>query len=129
ARRWLLNWIDRYPLSQFCSLRDEICNLDLGNERRLVKILFELVQDCRNVYLNCGCTGCDADEGVPLARVFLELMEGGGCHVLAIDPYPPYRRPIQPDCWPAPLGKVNVGRFIWHRWEEMCTALVDLGLH
>ncbi len=133
VRRWLLNWIARHPLQQFSNLQDKISALkdaDLADERGLTRLIFYLVQDCRNAYLNCDCAGCgDADTGVPLARVWLRLKDdGGGCQVLAIDPYPPYRRPIQPECWPAPPGYANVGRFIWHRWDEVCPALDDLGL-
>lgn len=134
VRRWLLRWIDAHPTPSACILRDELCRKSedfFSNEQGLVALLFQLVQDCRNAYLNCDCFGCDEDTGVPLARVWLTTDEAGGregCRIVAIDSYPPYRRPIKPECWPAPLGSVNVGRFIWHRWEEACTALDDLGL-
>lgn len=135
VRRWLVRWIDAHPQSRLCDKREAICSAPesyLSNEGNLVRLLFELVLECRTTYLNCDCFGCEKDTGVPLARVWLTTDEGGGregCRIRAIDPFPPYRRPIKPECWPAPLGSVNVGRFIWHRWDEACTALDDLGVH
>jgi hypothetical protein len=133
VKRWLVRWIDAHPESSLCGTRDAVCNAveSLTQEKNLVGLLFELVTACRTSYLNCDCFGCERETGVPLARVWLTMDEGGGqeaCRIRAIDPYPPYRRPIMPDCWPAPLGSVNVGRFIWHRWEEACTSLDDLGV-
>lgn len=135
VRRWLVGWIDQHPLAQFCHLRDEICRAtveELRDQGRLTRWLFGLVQDCRNAYLACDCAGCERDRGVPLARVWLRTLDGRwgreSCRVAQIDPYPPYRRPLRKDCWPAPLGYVNVGRAVWHRWEEACAMLDDLGL-
>jgi hypothetical protein len=134
VRRWLLRWIDEHPQYQMCGLQETLCHADdnfLTNEKNLVQALFGLVQSCRNAYLQCDCFACDEDTRVPLARVWLFPEDGATgqeCRIVAIDPYPPYRRPIQPECWPAPLGYVNVGRFIWHRWEEVCPASADLGL-
>lgn len=134
TRRFLLDWLERNPQHYSCNRRDEICGLsddDLGKNWVLTELLFQMVQDCRNAYLNCACFGCEDDTGVPLARVWFEKQERGGrehCCIVAIDPYPPFRRPLQPECWPAPLGYVNVGRAIWHRWEEVCTMMADLGV-
>lgn len=131
-QQWLLKWIDDHPLTQFCSLREEICQLgtsDKVTEGDIARLLFYLVQDCRNAYLTCNCHTCDTI-GVPLARAWLRSQEEDRrCHVVSIDPYPPYRRPLRQDCWPAPLGWTNVGQVIWHRWGEACTTLVDLGVH
>jgi hypothetical protein len=52
----------------------------------------------------------------------------GSCSVVEIDGYPPYRRPLGPQCWPAPLGRVNGGQVIWHRWPEACTTLANQGV-
>jgi predicted flap endonuclease-1-like 5' DNA nuclease len=135
VRRWLVNWMEQHPLTQFCHLRDEICRAtsdDLTSQTTVTRWLFGLVQDCRNAYLACDCAGCERGTGVPLARVWLHSADGRwgreSCRVAQIDPYPPYRRPLAQDCWPAPLGYVNVGRAIWHRWDEACTMLDDLGL-
>ncbi len=134
VRRWLLRWIDDHPEYQLCYLREQLCKEVDGFftiQTNLVKVFFQLVQHCRNAYLNCDCFGCDEDARVPLARVWLlpdDRATGQACRIVAIDPYPPYRRPIQAECWPAPLGAVNVGRFIWHRWDEVCRAVDDLGL-
>jgi len=132
VRGWLLRWIDEHPQYQVCGLRETICAQPdnyFGSEQNLVTVLFQLVQSCRNAYLQCNCFSCDEDTRVPLARVWVKPDNGTtDCRIVAIDQYPPYRRPIQPECWPAPLGSVNVGRFIWHRREEVCTAVRDLGL-
>jgi predicted flap endonuclease-1-like 5' DNA nuclease len=135
VRQWLLRWLhehQEYGLSYVYELIKTASVDFLRQERNLVPVFFAVVQACRNAYLNCGCFGCDEDARLPLARVWLlpdDRAAGQECRVVAVDPYPPYRRPIQPECWPAPLGEVNVGRFIWHRWEEVCTALTDLGLN
>jgi hypothetical protein len=133
-RDWLLNWIHDHPLGEFCFVRDWICSLDLKNfpeERVITQILFWLVQDCRNHFLQCACFSCTPDKGVPLARIWLHASLGKGppsCRVLRIDPFPPYRRPIQADCWPAPWGYINLGRLIWHNLREATSILCDLGM-
>ena len=134
VRQWLLRWIDEHPeygltyLRQFLASRNPN---EFTQQAVQVRILFVLVQVCRNAYLNCACFGCDEDVRLPLARVWLlpeDRANGTPCSIVAVDAYPPYRRPIQPECWPAPLGSVNAGRFIWHRSEEVCAAAADLGV-
>jgi hypothetical protein len=135
TRTWLVNWIDAHPLRQFCYLRDWICSMSveqLSQEENLAKILFWLVQDCRNAYLACGCYDCQDGQGVPLARIWLRTTKDqrgiSSCSIQCIDSFPPYRRPIGPACWPAPLGSINVGQVIWHRPEDACTTLAALGV-
>jgi predicted flap endonuclease-1-like 5' DNA nuclease len=132
-QRWLLKWIDGgHPLHQLCLLRDRICQLDgqeRVSERDVAELLFLLVQDCRNAYLTCFCSGCEDTPGVRLARVWLRRDDDRRCHVERIDPYPPYRRTLSTACWPAPLGWVNAAQVVWHRWEEACTRLADLGVN
>jgi hypothetical protein len=135
VRRWLLRWIDEHPLCHFCSLRDSICRMtldDLTNQTKLAQLLFWLLQDCRSTFLNCTCHECRESPGVPLARVWLYVaadpLDKRHCTIVSIDPYPPYRRPLKTECWPAPLGSVNVGQVIWHRWKDACTTLEDLGI-
>ena len=132
-RAWFLKWLERYPLHEFCWVHDWICEMsdgELRKESTLVQILFWLVQDCRNAWIDCACVECE-DQGVPLARVWLQSRERHGrkeCMVLGIDAALPYRRPISLDCWPAPLGYVNVARGIWKRTGEACTTLAALGV-
>ena len=134
VRQWLLRWLDNHPESGMSFLRERLrtaANDFFQGEGNLVAVMFILVQVCRNAYLNCDCFGCDEDVRLPLARVWMlpeDRARNQQCRVVAIDAYAPYRRPIQPECWPAPLGSVNVGRFIWHRWEEVCVAVRDRGL-
>jgi hypothetical protein len=131
----LLAWLDEHPLHQFCYVRDWVCELPKSEDnwrQRLIEILFYIVMDCRNTFLRCDCNTCESDEGVLLARVRMKpSIDAKGhrqCHVLEIDPYPPYRRMLSSECWPAPLGKINLGRFIWHRWDEVCLELRHLGI-
>ncbi len=132
ARRWLLRWFEEHPLHQFCELRDQICDEDfLTNTSNVVRALFWLVQDCRNAFLNSDCHLCPDDQGVPLARVWLQVVDQQGkrtCEIQSIDNYPPYRRPIGPACWPAPLGQINLGWAIWHRQDEVCALLAGHGI-
>jgi hypothetical protein len=130
---WLIRWLQEHPLHRFCFVLDRLCALrdredDVG-ESLLAALLFWIVQDCRNAALACPCHSCQGSPGVPLARIWLRPApaSGGACTVLDIDSAPPYRRPIGHECWPAPPGSVNVGRFIWHRQWEACTGLAELG--
>jgi hypothetical protein len=129
VKRWLL----ARTLHHFCLLYDRVCELkdeQLKSEQVIAELLFGYVQDCRNQFLTCSCHACQDDQGVPLARVWMRSRpdKGGRCQVLAIDNTPPYRRPLAVDCWPAPPGEVNVARVLWHRWEQACTELADLGV-
>jgi len=133
-RRWLLRWIDDHPLHEFCFVRDWLCDkrTDLGKEPEAVKALFWIIQDCRNAFLECACYECQSSPGVPLARVWLHSMKDARgkpqCAVVSIDSYPPYRRLLSAECWPAPLGQVNIGRAIWHRRVGASAILHGLGV-
>jgi hypothetical protein len=133
VRRWLLSWIDKHPLNQFSFVRTWISDqsVDLNTEE-ITKILFWIVQDCRNSFLQCDCFACHDDNGVPLARVTLHLVTSAAgkssCEIVQVDSYPPYRRPIHLTCWPAPEGQVNLGRAIWQQLEEARSILAGLGL-
>lgn len=135
VRRWLLNWLDAHPPHHFCFVHDRVCGLaedEFLEETDMVELLFWIVQDARQAAAACACFSCSPDDGVPLARIGLEQRHEGrvrACHVAGIDPYPPYRRPLGPTCWPAPLGSVNLGQVIWHRAEEACVLLADLGVN
>jgi hypothetical protein len=131
-RAWLLDWLQEHPSRRFCFVHDTICQLDeeaLANEQTLTELLFVLALECRHAYVTCACHDCEENGGVPLARVWVRKGEEGRCcRVIAVDPAPPYRRPLAPTCWPARLGEVNVGQVIGHRWEEACVELADLGV-
>jgi hypothetical protein len=132
-RQWLLRWLDAHPMRQFSFVRDWLWRQDIALTQEVAtRILFWIVQDCRNAFLQCGCHVCRDDQGVPLARIWLHsTVDAAGqrtCDVLQIDPYPPYRRPLAPQCWPAPLGEVNLGRAIWQRAAEAQVMLAALGV-
>jgi hypothetical protein len=128
AQRWLLRWIDKHPLHHFYFVRDLVCEMTEVSEKLLVRILFLLIQDCRNAFLQEVCHACLGSEDIPLARICLVKEEGRACRICSIDPYPPYRRPLSPAGFPSALGDVNLGPWIWHREEEVCAALANLGV-
>jgi hypothetical protein len=132
VRAWLLRWIDSHHPHHFCFLRDRICDAEedaLTDESRLTELLFWMAQDRRNQVLSCKCHACGPAAGrVPLGRVWVLPGRNGGCRIACIDPFPPYRRPLSGECWPAGLGYVNAGQVIWHHRSEACVRLADLGV-
>jgi hypothetical protein len=94
--------------------------------------LFRLMQAYPQAPLNDPCYSCSEGYGVPLARVWMRLTAEQMCEVLAIDAYPPYRRPLRVDPLPAPPGQVNLAKFLWHRSEHsypgIASRLADMGL-
>lgn len=133
VRGWLLRWLELHPPHHFCFVRDRICALEPGEPvgaATLSELLFWLVQDQRNAYLDRACGDCGSGDGVALARVWLKPPHGKvrDCHVEGIDPYWPYRRELALDAFPAPPGAVNLGQLIWHRRTEACVRLADLGV-
>ncbi len=134
VREHLIEWLEQNPLHSFCFLRDWICGLtkeQLESDSELLNILMLLIQDARMAFLQCSCHECIDGSGVPLARIILKASTGYGireCRVVAIDAYSPYRRPISQSCWPTPLGGINLGQVVWHRYEDACSILRGLGL-
>jgi predicted flap endonuclease-1-like 5' DNA nuclease len=133
VRAWLLRWIGEHPLHHFCFVREQVCALDADEPvgaAALSELLFWLVQDSRNAFLSRACHECGPGSAVPLARVWLTPPHGNvpDCHVAGIDPYWPYRRDLAHAAYPAPRGAVNLGQLIWHRREEACVRLADLGV-
>lgn len=126
------DWLrQQYPLHEFCFLSDAIDQLSTNNmEDNLRRILFWLVQDWRNDYL-ARTPELNIPNRVPLARIRLQPLQRKNdtvCRVLHIDPFPPTRRYLQPDRWPAPLGQFNLGQLIWQREEVVCSVLRQLGI-
>lgn len=135
VRDWLLAWIDAHPLTEFCFVRDCICATTAPpDQQEIVRWLFWIVQDCRNAYLSCDCYGCESGHGVRLARLWLRVRKTDSrvsttdCSILRVDSYPPYRRDLRPECWPAPLGSVNLGRLIWQHLAGAMSTAADLGI-
>ncbi|MEM7584783.1 MAG: hypothetical protein AAF560_15435, partial [Acidobacteriota bacterium] len=131
VRRWLLDWIDQFPPTQFCFIRNLVCHLDaneLAREEKLAEVLFWLVQDRRNAFVARTIECVPDSSGVQLARVYLSSGAAGGCRVERIDTHQPNRRPMHRDRWPAPSGQVNLAGWLWHQKGDVCTALDDLGV-
>jgi hypothetical protein len=127
----LLEWLKSHPLQHFPFVEDRINDLKDGNvpssDPGILSILFWLVQDCRNAYLNKCRSTCAATVGVPLARVWLQKEAGKACKIVTIDAYAPYKRPLTSEQWPAPPGRINLGRFIWQREEVAWAELSAMG--
>lgn len=95
-----------------------------------------IIQDWRNHYFQCLCEPCKSNicegDGVPLARVWVWDKEKDNCRVCRvayIDPYPPYRRLLGPDCWPTHGDCIDLSRFIWREVHEVQAELCGLGFH
>lgn len=129
VRKWLLRWIDKRPARDWCTLRADIEKNTAPSESDVADWLFRLVQEARGAYLTGGCPTCEPEAAVRLARVALRPADDGVWAVEGIDVYPPYRRPLAVDAWPAPLGSVNAAQMLWHRWTEACTRFADLGVN
>jgi hypothetical protein len=134
VKKWLLREIDRRPLRQFAFVSDWINGIpdEEWDERHAVRALFWMVQDCRNAYLQSGCPQAQPESGVPIARLWVHMPSAGAtkakCRVIAIDAQPPYRRYMQGDAWPAPMGYINAGRVIWRRLNEAQGMLISMGI-
>jgi hypothetical protein len=129
VRSWLLQWIDRNPLHEFYFVRDCIRNATTApEESEIVRWLFWIVQDCRNAYAACNCYSCETNRMVPLGRAWMRATETD-CTVVRVDPYPPYRRNLAAECWPAPLGYVNLARLLWHPLPTACCEAAQLGVN
>lgn len=144
VKRWFLDWIAGHPLFQLAWIADRIECLPARDFDETVssQFLFWLVQDARLrlVSQTDACRSCGGAEaegfesgieelcfGVPLARIWMRD-DNEACSVIQIDTFPPYRRPLGLDVWPAPPGKVNLGQTIWMRWGEARDRLAALGV-
>ncbi len=135
----LIQWLKDHPLYSFCFIREWLCELQREllrqgsrvENRTFDEIIFWLIQDWRNNYFRCDCFGCEPDSGVPIARVWLWRQKGERgkqlCKVVYINSYPPFRRLMQTECWPARSGSVSLARFIWQPVDYVFKELRNLG--
>lgn len=127
-------WLKSRTLYGFCFVREWLCDLqrmtDLPQDW-FARMIFWLVQDWRNYYFQCDCYGCGPDSGVPLARVWLWRQKDARgkyiCKVIYINSYPPFRRPLQPECWPTPHGYLSLAPFVWQPVDYVFTELRNQG--
>jgi hypothetical protein len=95
--------------------------------QRRDELLFWIMLEYRYGWLACDCVACEAEQGIPLARVWLTGQ--GECRVLAIHDQAPYRRPLQPAaCLPAPRNNFNLGQVIGQDVAEATRTLIAAGL-
>lgn len=141
-KQQFIHWIERQSGYQFCGLKDAACQLqdsqfaivEAGRlNEEVARILFLVIQDCRNKLLQQSCGSASTQPGVPLGRVWLkevldEERDLTVCHVVAVDTYEPYRRMLAQEKLPAPPGSINFGQFIWDREEVACAKLNALGI-
>jgi hypothetical protein len=124
----LLDWLARYPPHGLCGLEGFIRRMTTAaNSPRLEELLFWIVLDYRYGWLACGCVACDAEAGIPLARVW--LTSAGECRVLAIHDQAPYRRPLRPAvCLPAPRDRFNLAQVLGQEMSEATRTLAEAGM-
>ena len=137
VKEWLIDWLDAHPLHEFCFVRDAITQLSVatGNEveaieQDITRLLFWIVQDCRNEYLQQRPMPIIEHSGVPVARVWLhrENVSGANCKVIHVEDFPDPRREWSRNDWPAPMGMVNLGSHVWQRAKQVCGIISGLGL-
>ena len=131
----LLQWLRQNPPRSFCFLCDYLCDLQTTGkfpENWFNELAFWIVQDWRISYLHCLCDGCGPETGVRLARVWLwRRTDSQGkqqLKVVYINEYPPFRRPVKRECWPAPADSVSLAPFIWQTADSSCGPLRQLGI-
>lgn len=127
-------WLRGRPLRSFGFVREWLCEIARQNEPPpqgwYDQIVFWIIQDWRNHYFRCDCYGCGPEAGVPLARVWLwRQRDADGkhrCKVIYVNDYPPFRRPLRQDCWPAPPDHFSLAPFIWQPVDYVITELRKL---
>ncbi len=134
-QRRLRDWINAHPLREFSFVDEWLAGAtqeDLLSEAVLARALFWLAQDYRNAGAASACDTCDAEQGVPLARVWLRNTPVRGaqrCRILALSGQVPYRRPITPfACRPVDPGCVRLDELIWHTPGEVEDRLAAAGV-
>lgn len=131
-KSWLSARLREQPLRHFPFVADRVGDAGALDAGQFVELLFWIAQDRILSLLDGSCPpGCPG-EAVPLARVWLAAE--GDTHqvrhwvVKAIDPVSPFRKDFGPVRWPAPFGRLNLGRVVWHRLEEAELTLRGLGV-
>ena len=134
-QRRLRDWINAHPLREFSFVEEWLAGAtpeDLLSEAVLARPLFWLVQDYRNAGAARPCDTCDAEQGVPLARIWLRNTPVRGaqrCRILALAGHVPYRRPITPfACHPVDPGCVWLDELIWRAPGEVEDQLAAAGV-
>jgi predicted flap endonuclease-1-like 5' DNA nuclease len=130
----LLEWLRKHPPQAFCFIGEYVCDLQRLNplpEDWFKQVVFWIVQDWRISYFRCACEGCGPDTAVRLARVWLWCRKDSQgrqvLKVIYINSYPPFRRPVARDCWPAPADSISLAFLIWQTADSSRSQLCQLG--
>lgn len=131
--RWLNDWVAKNPPSQFRFVNDWVGQRppDSWTERDAVRVLFWLVQDARNNFLQGACGTAGENHGVPIGRVWMRKVTNAGktgWRAIALDASAPHKRPLQSSYWPADSGKVNLGQAIWLPPNVAAAKIGGLGI-
>jgi hypothetical protein len=130
----LIDFVQRHPLHTFCFVREWLCDIQRTTvfpERWYDQAVFWIVQDWRNARFQASCRGGGPESGVRLARIWLWKRRENGNDVfstLQVHSYPPFRRALANDTWPAPSGTVSLAPFIWQTYDAAYWPLRQLGL-
>lgn len=125
-RDWLGNRIRERPPTHFRFVADWLRGAKGLDRPKFLEALFWLTQDRVLAFLG-DCPTAHESTPVWLARVWLARREASWV-VQAVDPGSPYRREFGPGTWPAPVGRLNIARVLWHRPDEACVELRKLGV-
>jgi hypothetical protein len=94
-------------------------------------VVFWILQDWRNRHFRKPCPACGPNTGILLARVWLWLRKDSRGNdvftTLFVNSYPPFRRILAHETWPARPGMLNLAQFVWARAEVAADALQRIG--
>jgi hypothetical protein len=128
-------YLERYPPSTFCFLRDWICDLqkDISKvpEGWDSDLIFWIFLDWRNGRAQAACPGCGPQTGIRLARVWVWKHKVGGKDVfttLYVSARAPFRRALAHDAWPASSGSVNLAPYLGDFMDVAALSLQKQGI-
>lgn len=126
----ILQYIRHNPPYQFCFLEEAVCCLRknptqdkqaaLRDLLRIGKLLFV---DWLLRQLQCPCSSCLPDDGVPLGRVLLRRSVVAGrtqCSVVSIEQNAQHRRPLRKDpCRELGADELDLSSYLWRSPDDV----------
>ncbi|CAN7806237.1 hypothetical protein LJR267_010702 [Paraburkholderia hospita] len=133
----ILQHIRHNPPYQFCFLEEMVCCLRRNEAadrptsfQDLLHIGKLLLTDWLLRELQCTCSSCLPDDGVPLGRVILRRSAVAGrtqCSVVMIEQSAAYRRPLRKDpCRPLAAGELDLAPYLWQPATSEQEVMVTL---